>query len=241
MPMLGQASGGWTESSSALRLLHVGVRNTVGVLTDDAFTQTNPPALALAGTVSAQVDQTQLGVLSGSVAFTRPDTPNGGSNFIGGPGGAALLTALNGNNEWQMGFKPLGLFMNSANGNAFENTPGTASGKGPYVSAQGTYANQLYESQILDGTNTAGFATGDPIPYSTGLNLMASANGYLMPTECVTGAGVIVPLDVAGAGVTFLSAESWVLAAGAGSATVLAVLKMPPDAVQNELVYDQRV
>ena len=43
MPLLGQASGGFTESSSALRLLHVGVRNTVGILTDDAFTQTNPP------------------------------------------------------------------------------------------------------------------------------------------------------------------------------------------------------
>lgn len=43
MPLLGQASGQWLESSSALRILHAGVRNTVGVLTTDAFTQTNPP------------------------------------------------------------------------------------------------------------------------------------------------------------------------------------------------------
>jgi len=32
MALLGQASGGFTESNSALRILHVGVRNTVTVL-----------------------------------------------------------------------------------------------------------------------------------------------------------------------------------------------------------------
>ena len=73
MPLLGQASGGFTESSSALRLLHVGVRNTVGILTDDAFTQTNPPLVTTAGTISENVDTAVAGVLSGSVAFTRPD------------------------------------------------------------------------------------------------------------------------------------------------------------------------
>jgi hypothetical protein len=84
MPLAGQASGGWTESSSALRILHVGVRNTVGVLTDDSFTQTNPPFSFGAGTVSTAPGALTevLGILSGSVAFTRPDA---GSNFIGGP------------------------------------------------------------------------------------------------------------------------------------------------------------
>ena len=43
MALLGQASGGFTESSSALRILHIGVRNTVGQLSANAFTQTNPP------------------------------------------------------------------------------------------------------------------------------------------------------------------------------------------------------
>jgi hypothetical protein len=238
MPMLGQASGGFTESSSALRLLHVGVRNTVGVLVDDAFTQTNPPVVTAAATVTTQVDQTENGVLSGSVAFTRPE----GSNWIAGPGDAATLIALSANGQQSIGFKALGCFINSANGNAFENTPGTASGKGPYVSAQGTYGNALYETAILDGTNITGFATGDAITYSTGLGLMASANGYLMPTEGADVGGTVRDFDVAGGGAVFLAAESWVYQGGtAGSATHLAVVKMPPDAVQNELVYDQRI
>ena len=112
MALLGQASGGFTESSSALRILHVGIRNTVGVLSDDAFTQTNPPIVT--ANTSSQVDTTVLGVLSGSIAFTRPDA---GSNYIGGPEGSADTV-------------PLGVFINTANGNSYENTPGTSSGKG---------------------------------------------------------------------------------------------------------------
>jgi len=113
MPLLGQASGGFTESSSALRLLHPGVRNTVGVLTADAFTQTNPPIVTTAGTISTQTNTGVLGVLSGSVAFTRPDQ---GSNFIGGPvePGAPDNILI----------RPLGCFINTAVGNAFENQPG---------------------------------------------------------------------------------------------------------------------
>ena len=71
MALLGQASGGFTESSSSLRILHVGIRNTVGVLCEDAFTQSNPPVEA--ANISDQVDTSTLGVLSGSVAFTRAD------------------------------------------------------------------------------------------------------------------------------------------------------------------------
>ena len=84
MPMIGQASGGFTESSSALRLLHVGVRNTVCALTPDGFTQTNPPIVTAAGTISLAVGMkpTTRGILSGSVAFMRPDV---GSNYVGGP------------------------------------------------------------------------------------------------------------------------------------------------------------
>jgi len=236
MPQLGQASGGWTESSSALRLEHVGIRNTVGVLTDDAFTQTNPPTITAAATITTQVDQTENGVLSGSVAFTRPE----GSNWIGGPGSAAVLTGIAANSAQFSGFKALGCFINSANGNAFENTPGTASGKGPYVSAQGTYGNQLFETQLLDGTVVAGFATGDALTYSTGLWLMASANGYLMPTEGVDGGGTVRNFDASAGPGNENSAEGRV-AGVANAATRMAVVKMPPDAVQNELVYDQRI
>ena len=82
MALLGQASGGFTESSSALRILHVGVRNTLGQLTADAFTQTNPPVTTDVDRISASAGmQTNvLGVLSGSIAFTRSDE---GVNFHG--------------------------------------------------------------------------------------------------------------------------------------------------------------
>jgi len=228
MPLLGQASGGWTESSSALRLLHVGVRNTVGVLTDDSFTQTNPPNVAT--NVSAQVDQSVLGVLSGSVCFTRPDV---GSNHIGGPGNQAWAIAQPGEDQSiVIGYHVLGCFINTATGNAYENLPGQASGKGPYVSSQGTYGNQLYETLLIGAAAAA--PAGTAITYITGMNLIASRNGYLTPQTVIT-AGVLDLADQPA-----IAAESYSLNA-AGSSTVIGVLKMPADAVQNELVYDQRI
>lgn len=206
MPLLGQASGGFTESSSALRILYVGVRNSVGVLTSDSFTQTNPPAVTGATTITSQVDTTKRGVLSGSVAFARPDAA-GGSNYIGGPGiattaatGGAVVTA-------SPASVVLGVFINSANGNPYENTPGPASGKGPYVSAMGTYGNALFETKnINNGALTLTYAVGD--------NLYASLNGYLTNVN---------------------NANNYY------ASTVIGILKMPADAVQNELVYDQRI
>jgi hypothetical protein len=219
MPLLGQASGGFTESSSALRLLHPGIRNTVGVLTADAFTQTNPPIVTTAGTISTQTNTGVLGVLSGSVAFTRPDQ---GSNFIGGPvePGAPDNILI----------RPLGCFINTAVGNAFENQPGPASGKGPYMSGQGTYGNQLFETQAIatEGAITA----GDDLIYTAGQELIASRNGYLM-MRVTTQTGAAISLDVAA-----LASE---VANGNTASTLLGVLKMPPDSEQFEIVYDQRV
>lgn len=200
MPLLGQASGGFTESSSALRLLHVGVRNTVGILTDDAFLQTNPPLVTTAGTISENVDTSVLGVLSGSVAFTRPDQ---GSNYIGGP--VAGLTTAN------PGVRPLGLFINNAAGYAYENQPAAASGKGPYVSAMGTYASQLFETENLN--------SGATLTYTTGQFLYASQNGYL----------------------TNVAADNNRYEQAADGVTTIAILKMPADSVQNEIVFDQRI
>lgn len=219
MPMLGQASGGFTESSAALRILHVGIRNSVGVLTPDGFTQTNPPIVTLAVTISDQVDTGTLGVLSGSVAFTRPDQ---GSNFIGGPvePGAPDEDLI----------QPLGVFVNTAVGNAFENQPGPASGKNTYVSAAGTYGNALFETQVLAATGP--FAVGDDLIYQTGQQLVSSRNGYLQ-MRVTTQTGAAVSLDIA-----TITSE---VANGAGASTTLGILKMPPDAEQFELVYDQRV
>ena len=205
MPLLGQASGGFTESSSALRILNVGIRNTVGVLTSDSFTQTNPPAVTGATTITSQVDTTKRGVLSGSVAFARPDA-GGGSNYVGGPGIATAAAAGAGVVLASPASVVLGVFINSANGNPYENTPGPASGKGPYVSAMGTYGNALFETQNID--------TAAALVYAVGNDLVASKNGYLTNQND---------------------------ASNRYATTVIGILKMPADAVQNELVYDQRI
>lgn len=221
MPLLGQASGGWTESSAALRLLNVNVRNAVGVLTADGFTQTNPPIVTTAGTLSTKANTGVLGVLSGSVAFTRPDQ---GSNFIGGPVEPGAPTNVL--------VRPLGVFINTAVGNAFENQPGPASGKNTYVSSMGTFGNQLYETQVLAAA--APLAAGDDIIYTTGMALIASRNGYLMP-QATTQTGAVVSLDIIGIAADVANG------AVAGTSTVIGRLKMPPDSEMDELVYDQRI
>lgn len=225
MAMAGQASGGFTESSSALRLLHVGVRNSVGVLSADAFEQTNPPIVTTAGTLSTNVNTDAIGVLGGSVAFTRPDV---GSNVIGG-NAEGLADALQ-----ETLVRPLGVFVNSANGQPFENQPGQGSGKGTYVSSQGTYGNQLFETQVLDGGGLAGTSTGTDLSYTTGVELVASRNGYLMPADTLNdaGAALVAIGDDAGNG-----AE----AEHGSTVTVIGILKMPSDSVQPEIVYDQRI
>lgn len=202
MALLGQSSGGWLESSSALRILYVGVRNSVGVLTADAFTQTNPPTITATASVSTSegMSTATLGVLSGSVAFTR------GANEIGGVGTLGAGAP---------GVVPLGVFINTAVGNAFENQPAVASDKCPYVSAQGTFGNQLYETQNL----LVGPAHADLV-YAAGDALYASQNGYL----------------------TNNAADEY--DAGGGSPfsdLIIGVLKMPADSEQPEIVYDQRI
>lgn len=222
---LGQASGGWTESSSALRILHVGVRNSIGVLTSDAFTQTNPPIITTAGTISNSPGALTevLGVLSGSVAFTRPDA---GSNYVGGPTKTAMALPAS-----ITQVLPLGCFINSASGNAYENLPAAASGKGPYVSAMGTYGSRLFETELL--VTSGGVAAGTDLAYVAGMKLVASQNGYLMPSVSYSGVA-LVAVDGGGA---FNTLEG----VNGGTATVMGILKMAPDSVQNEIVFDQRV
>jgi len=207
MPLLGQASGDWTESSSALRILHVGIRNTVGILTDDAFLQTNPPTITTPATVSTSAGMVTsvFGVLGGSVAFTRGDV---GPNYVGGPGAVPGGPGSN-------GILPIGVFINNAAGRPYENTPGPASGIGPYVSGMGTYGNSLYETRAI--VANAALTTA----YAAGQFLFASQNGYLT-NELADAFDTLV--TVAG-----------------GVGTVMGILKMPADSVQPELVYDQRI
>ena len=212
MALLGQASGGFTESSSALRILHIGVRNTLGQLTSDSFIQTNPPIITATATVSQSSGLTLvsgvIGVLSGSVAFARSSADG---NTHGGP--TDSVNVAQDANE-----RVLGIFINNASGNAFENQPGIASNRGPYVSAQGSYGNKLYETQELtDGVGGA----GTDLTYSVGDSLVSSVNGYLTNASHAS--------DVHD------------LAHGRASATEIAILKIVPDSDSDELVYDQRI
>lgn len=239
MPLLGQASGGWTESSSALRLLNVGIRNSVGVLTDDSFTQTNPPVVTAAGTISTRVDVTRVGVLSGSVAFVRRD---GGENHVGGPGSAVVLAASLADFTLRRTVKPLGLFINSANGNPYENTPGVASGIGPYVSGCGTYATALYETACVFTYGGGALSANTAVVYYAGGELMASRNGYLTPQWQLNDAGNALVNQTQNTASALL--EPYVRGAAdtvADISTVIGILKMAPDSVQTELVFDQRI
>lgn len=203
MPMPGQASGDFTESSSALRILYVGHRNSFSAtLTSDGFTQTNPPIVDDADTVSERLSPTpKYGVLSGSVCFTRPDEGNG---YVGGPLEAAPADGA---------LAPLGLFINDAEGNAYENTPGPASGQGPYVSSQGTMGSMLYETQSLA-------AGGADLEYHAGDKLYASRNGYLTNAT---------------------GADETLEAAHGADETVIGIVKVAPDASHGEVVFDQRI
>lgn len=251
MSSLGQSSGGWTESSSALRITHVGIRNNHAVLTDDAITQANPVDSTV---VSDQVDSTKRGVLSGSVAFTRPDQ---GSEIVGGPGSSTVKTALRADASLYVGYRPVGVFINSAAGNAFENTPGVASGVGPYVCGGGVYGNSLFETHMIDELD-ATLTDGDAITYILGQSLVASRNGFLMPQIIEGSGGTPFHCDIVG-GSAAVTAEMSVrhttstdlgttsatelrdyLLRGAGS-TVIGILKLVPDNTRNELVYDQRI
>ena len=206
MALLGQASGGFTESNSALRILHVGVRNTVTQLSADAFTQTNPPTQATHVTTASGFSSQIFGVLSGSVAFTRPDADTATVNGpIGGP-------------VSNQNCRPLGVFINTANGQAFTNQPGIASNRGPYVSAQGTYGNKLYETKNLDGGN---------VVWTVGDELIASRNGYL--TNLIDGDNSHDIVEDSGPN------------HGGSAYWTIAILTIAPDSSSDELVYDQRI
>jgi hypothetical protein len=205
----GQSSGDFRETSGRVQILHVVTRNSVGVLTTDAFTQANPPVVPDAKALTL-VPITKVGVLGGSVAFTRPEIGNG---FHGG------ATKVGGN--YSIGLQPLGIFINDAIGNAFENTPGIASGRGPYICGNGsTLGISIYESkvQVTAGPNTK----GDPLPaaYAPGQKVYASVNGLL----------------------TNLLTDAYEYNVATNPAPiVIGIVKVAPDANSSLLVIDLRV
>lgn len=196
----GQSSG---EFASALRILYVGHRNSLSAtLTTDGFTQTNPPIVT--ANKSAQLSATpKYGILGGSVCLTRPDAGNG---MVGGPIAAAPGTGA---------CKPLGLFVNDAAGNAYENSPTVASGQATYVSSQGTFGCTLFETKNLD--------SGADLVWAAGDSIYCSRNGYLTNVDDQLNA-----LESAHAGAD-------------GSSTLLGIVKIAPDAESAELYFDLRV
>lgn len=204
----------------ALFIRYIGHRNSENSLTEDAFAQPNPPtaghyvAASYSTTLAAQTNTS--GILGGSVVFTRPDV---GSGFLGGP---YLVAATVPGTALGLSCLPLGLAINDAVGNAFENTPGVASGKGPYTSGLGTMVVDLYETQGLVGgnmSNGVNIVANGTIPYTTGLLLYASANGYLTP----------VPAD------------SYEVISGHVVATVIGVVTEAPTSISAQMKLDQRV
>ena len=160
MPLYGQSSGDFKETSARVQLFHVVTRNSVGALAADAFTQLNPVLITTAGAKSSTLSGiTKVGVLGGSIAFTRPT----GNNLVGGPPGTPAALTTTPPTNLSTGARPLGFFINDAVGNAYENTPGPASGKGPYVCGSGsTLGLTIYETvSQTDGTTPVAWAVGD--------------------------------------------------------------------------------
>jgi hypothetical protein len=155
----GQASQDFSRGPSALRILHLGVRCDLGELTAQAN-----PAIVTTAPSTTLTGITKRGVLGGSFAIARPDVGNG---KIGGPKSGPAA-----------GNRPLGIFINDALGNPFENTPAAASNKCPFVCAMGSYGSRLYET--LQQTTTGGGSVGDGLTtYACGQALYCSVNGLL--------------------------------------------------------------
>jgi hypothetical protein len=202
----GQGSGDFAEMSGRIHLFHMGIRNSMGILTADAFTQANPPIVTTAANVSTTLSGiSKVGVLGASVAFTRPDAGNG---YHGGP--------VQVGSAYVAGQKPLGLFLNDAVGNAYENTPGVASGRGPYASGQGVVGVSLWETQQQVGGSAA-------LTYASGDELYASVNGLL--TNRIEDA---YEYNVVGQN-------------DPDFVTIVGILKVAPDANNSLMVLDLRI
>jgi len=198
---IGQASQDFLGSSGRLRIMYVGHRNTLSALADDGFTQNNPRVVTTHVSTTL-TGITKKGVLGSSVAHTRPDQ---GNNIVAGPLAPAALNT-----------RPLGLFINDAQGNAYENSPGTASGKVAYVHAGGTYGCQVYET-----LGQAGGTAGNPITYNSGDPIYSSMNGY------ITNLAVDASEGVNGQNI--------------GNVTLLGTVKAAPSSSLAEVILDLRV
>ncbi len=170
MGSIGGQESGPGLNQGALRILYALIKDSIAVLSSDGFTQANPSVVTTPSAVSTTLPaNVKRGVLGGSVAFTRPDV---GENTVGG---AALVSAA-----YVAKTRPLGLFINDAVGNAYENLPAVASGKSPYLRG-GAVGVKVYETAVQTTNSQNGVAgvVGTALSYSVGDKLYASVNGLL--------------------------------------------------------------
>jgi hypothetical protein len=151
------SSGFLTEGGGLLRILYLGIRNSIEELEDAAFTKSNRVGNAQLVANTTLTDVEKLGVLAGSVCASK------GEGVVGA--GSSDDDAI------------LGLFVNDAAGNAYESTSAAASGKGVYVHGMGTYEVGIYETH-----NAAGNAS-ILADYQFGKKLYCSQNGLLTVAE----------------------------------------------------------
>lgn len=205
----GQSSGDFRLSTSALRILYSVIKDSILSLSADGLTQNNPNVVTAAANVSTTIPvNVKKGVLGGSVAFTRPDV---GPNAVGG--------AVQVSSAYVAKTRPLGLFINDSLGNAFENTPGVASGKAPFLRG-GSAGVKLFETQQQVGGSGA-------LTYSEGDTLYASVNGYLTNRWQDSYENQWITAAATGSGAAGAAIEPDV--------TRMCVVVAPPDAVTNEM------
>lgn len=145
-----------------LNILYVGKRTSLGKLTNSAFTKSNATGNdQLVANLTLAPYRDVVGVLGGSVASAA------GSDLVGPAGAAGASDSV------------LGLFINNAAGNPFENSPAAASGVGPYVSGMGTFEVDIFETHDVDG---------NPIQLpQVGEKLYSSQNGLLTTVRGLSG------------------------------------------------------
>jgi len=215
----GQASGDFRLNTSALRILYSLIKDSIPTLAADGFTQSNPSVQTTPSAKSTTIPvNVKKGILGGSVAFIRPDI---GPNTVGG--GALVLAAFVKN------VRPLGLFINDAAGNAFENTPAVASGKGPFLRG-GSVGVKLYETQV-QSTIGGGVVGAALVPsYEVGQRLYASVNGLLTNRWQDSYEAAWINLFTLGSGGAGVSIEPDI--------THMGTILSPPDATSAEMFLE---
>lgn len=169
------SSGFLTEGGGLLRILYLGIRNSIEELNDAAFTQSNRVGNAQKVANTTLSDVQKLGVLAGSVAAVK------GSGVVGAASGPTDAI--------------VGLFVNDAAGNAYESTSAAASGKGVYVHGMGTYEVGIYETHNPAGDTALTYAAGNLL-YCSQNGLLTVAGGVSSTTGAVV-VGVVTKAPTA--------------------------------------------